>query len=346
MIPALVVGGAWIASIATWGQLNWSTNIDGGSDQATWAMDLPLTFAHPKLTSGQLVQIKAGAANLFSGILAEPSISDQGWAFTADGLSKRGGGNGAGFMCLDGSGNTSTTPNTVIDAAIARGLPWSRPNSISSAAFTATDTTIALNYISDLLDAYAKSVSKHWGVDENGVVYLSSEPTTPTWQLVPGSGRFGLADSGYASTVFVRYWNGTKFVTASATDTVAAARYGPQEYPEDATNAGTLTSTKAAGLAAGALARGKARLGWTNPLSPTRWQLTTTGGTPAPLWMVKAGQMVRLHGVINEQGQPLPYVDFVIGQTSYDAANDALTISPVGMVARDLASVLSEGFAA
>ena len=188
-------------------------------------------------------------------------------------------------------------PDTAIDAAIARGLKWSRPASLSSTAFVedaATgDQTDALNYLGDLLDAWAQSNSKRWGVDADLNVYAAADPTTPAYHLTPGAGRFGLADDDYASAVFVRYLNASgQYATASADNDVTGDQYGIAEYGLDATSMGVLTSTKAAGLAAGALKKGKARLGWTAGITPNPWQLTTPGGTPVPWWLPKAQQMV------------------------------------------------------
>ena len=151
----------------------------------------------------------------------------------------------------------------------------------------------------------------------------------------------GLSCAIVGSAVFVRYLNASgQYATASADNDVTGDQYGIAEYGLDATSMGVLTSTKAAGLAAGALKKGKARLGWTAGITPNPWQLTTPGGTPVPWWYPKAQQMVRMHGVLNDQGQPLPYVDFVIGKTTH--ASGVLSIEPVGLAARTLTSVLAQ----
>ncbi len=345
--------GLWVNSrplmtVGAWGDLAWSTLADGGCGDLSWSMQLPLTSANPLLRMGSYVEVRAGGFPLDAGIMAQPDINTDGdglptWSFTATGLAKT----AAGMICFDGSGNTTSTPDTAIDAAIATGLRWKRPNSISSAAFTPSagsgDQTDALNKLTDLLDAWALSQSQRWGVDALGNVYAAADPTTPSWYMTPNSGRFGLADDDYASDIYVRYLTaGGTYATAHAGDTVAGGQYGIRQQPVDATSYGVLSSTQANGLAAGALAAGAARLGWTNPVSPNHWQITTPGGTPAPLWMIRGGQMVRLHGVVNEQGQPLPYVDFVIGEANYNAASDAITLSPVGLAARDLTSVIAK----
>jgi hypothetical protein len=179
-------------------------------------------------------------------------------------------------------------------------------------------------------------------VNADGQVYAAADPTVPTWHMTPGSGTFGLADDDYASDIYLRYY-GTDYglATATASDATAAALYGRREFIVDGRDFGAISATKATANAQGLLDKGKARLGWTNTLEPTRYQLTTTGGAGACLALVKAQQMVRLHGLTNEQGQPVPYVDFVIGSTTYDAGENTLSIAPVGMVARSLSDVLA-----
>lgn len=338
MTLGINVAGTWLSTIGPWADLTWSTVADGGCGQASWNMQLPRGYTHPALRRGSVVQVKAGSMPLFRGVLAEPDDSEDGWSLHADGLYTL----GDGFLCLDGSLNTTSVPNTAVDQAIARGLPWTRPTSISASAFAVSDTTAELNYLGDLLDAYAQSVSQRWGVDEFGALFLRTDPTTPTWHMTPGSGEFGLADDDYASDIFLRYYNTTyQPATVRVNDATAASQFGTKEVAVDGSNYGAISAAQATANAQGLLARGVARLGWTNTVSPSRWQITTPGGTPAYLPLVKAGQMVRLHGVRNQQGQPLPYVDFVIGEATYNATDDSVTLAPVGMVARTLSDVLA-----
>jgi hypothetical protein len=334
----VLVGGTWLSTLGAWADLTWSTLADGGCGQASWNMQLPHSYSHPSLRRGQLVEIKTGSQNVFKGVLSEPDDSDDGWQLHADGLSADGG----GYLCLTASGVTTSTPNTAIDQAITRGMRWTRPTSISSSPFATGDTTDALNYVSDLLDAYAQSISQRWGVDELGRVFVRADPTVPTWHMTPGSGVFGLADDEYASDIYLRFYSTTYALsTVHVGNSLAATQYGRREFAVDGRNLGGVSTATATATAQGLLDKGKARLGWTNPVKPSRWQLTTPGGTPAYLPIVKAGQMVRLHGVRNEQGLILPYVDFVIGETTYSVDSDEITLSPVGMAARSLSDVLA-----
>ena len=332
------VNGTWLSSVAPWGDLTYSTLADGGCGQASWNMQLPRGSRHRSLRRGGIVEVRAGTQNLFKGVLAEPDDNDEGWAFHADGLYTE----GTGYMAFDAALNTTSTPDTAIDQAIARGLRWNRPTSIGSTPFVNGDATEGLQSVPQLLDDYAQSVSKRSGVDAAGNVFMRSDPTLPTWHMTPGSGVFGLADDEYASDVYLRYFTTTlALATAHAGDAAAAARFGRKEYAIDGRDLGPLTGPVADGYAAGFVAKGASRLGWTNSLTPSRWQLTTAGGTPAFLPAVKGGQMVRLHGVLDDQGRPLPYVDFVIGEATYSAADDTVTIAPVGLAARSLTDVLA-----
>lgn len=335
----VVVNGDWLTSIAPWGELEWSHSADGGCGEASWKMDLPKTYAHPSLTRGKIAEIKVGPSNVSKGVLLEPDADDD-WTFTMQGLSVL----ADDYLCFDAALNTTSTPDVAIDQAIARGLPWTRPASLSNVPFAAAgDATADLNYLSELLDAWADSEGKRWGVNANGEVYAVADPTVPTWHLTPGVGRFGLADDDYASDLFVRYLNaGAGYATAAVADAVARANFNRREYRVDATPRGLLDSTTATALGNGLLAKGKARLGYTNGVEASRWQLTTPGGSPSALPFVKAGDLARMFGVQNEQGQPLNYVDFVIGETHYEAGSDTIGLTPVGLVGRTLTDAISD----
>lgn len=331
------VAGQWLSAIGPWSGLKFSTLADGGCGEASWQMLLPHnTVGGSVLKRGAIVEILAAATPLYRGVLSEPEPGDgDAWTFTATGLHTQ----GDAFLAFDAALNASRVPDAAIDAAIGRGLPWARPSSLSATAFTPTDGTTGLSYLGPLLDDWAKSVTKRWGVDAYGNVYAAPDPTTPSWFMAPGSGRFGLTDDGYASDIYLRWGDGAgDYATAHAGSPDAAARFGTKELGEDYTDAGAFTSSIAASIAAGELSMGLPRLSWTNTVSPDRWQITDAGGSPAQLWLVRGGQMVRLQGVPDDQGRPVLSTDFVIGEATYDEDADTLTIAPVGMVSRSSVS--------
>lgn len=331
------VNGTWLATVGAVGELKWSTIADGGPEQVSWRMPLPDTFTHPSLRTGKLVKVMFGSAPLWQGILNEPDNSEDGWQFTAIGLADE----ATGYLCLDAGGNTTSTPDVAIDQAIARGLPWTRPASLSATPFALSDATDNLNYLSDLLDAWATSQGKRWEVDATGAVTAAVDPTTPTWYMTPGSARIGLADDDYASNLYGRYKTAAaSYATVTVADSAAAAKRR-REYPVDLTSLGVVSSGTATNVLNGMLANGKARYAWTDAATPSRLQLTTPGGQPACLALVKAGDMVRVHGVINEQGTLAPYFDFIIGRTEYEDGADTITLAPTELAPRALGDVLA-----
>lgn len=339
----VVSGGVWVSTLGAVGELAYSTVVVGGCGEASWSMDLPPTYTHPALQRGQLVAIKAGPVSLWSGMLSEPDIGEDGkWTLHAKGLADA----VDGYLCLTAGGATTSTPDVAIDAAITRGLPVTRPASLSNVAFAAGDETDAYNSLGDLLDAWSTSAGKRWGIDADRRIYASSDPTTPAWHITPGYGRFGLADDSYVTDIYMSYYGpGFKPARAHAGDTDAAGRYGRVERAVDGTNYGLIDSTKANNLAAGILAAAGPRLGWTEALTLEGWQVTTPAGSQAWLPLVRGGDMLRIHGVLDEQGQPVPYVDIIISEATYSTESDTLSVAPVGLVDRDLGAVLAAGAA-
>lgn len=340
----LRVDGHWLSEIGPWAPPTYATVADGGSDTCEWKMVLPPAFSSSSLRRGRVVEVMLGPIPIWAGLLAQPEYAgdDEGWSFHADGHHV----SASGFACLTSGGATTSTPDTAIDTAIADGIGWTRPVSISSASFADQDETASINKLSDLLDAYALSASQRWGVDPYGRVYIAADPTEPDYILVPGAvTRYGLADDEYASGIVLSYLSSTTFLPAvvKVSDQAAADRWGPRWHPVDATEYGPMTLSQATDVANGLIADGAPRLGWTDTVEPSRWQLLgAKSGNPACRPLVRAGQMVRVHGVRDDQGGILPYVDWVIGSTRYDALTDDLSIAPVGLVTRTLVDVLGE----
>ncbi|RNL66236.1 hypothetical protein EFK50_01010 [Nocardioides marmoriginsengisoli] len=301
-------------------------------------MDLPPTFTHPSLRMGKVVEIKVGPVNVWKGMLNQPKVSEDGWEFSAIGLADE---FYSAHLCLDSGGDTTSTPNVAVDQAIADGFAGSRPASLSAVPFSGSNDTDKLNYVGDLLDAWATSVSKRWRVDPDGRVIAATDPTTPTWYLAPGATQIGLADDDYASDLYLRYKSGAaSYATVHVNDPTATATRR-RAVPVDVTSLGVTTSGNVTNIGNGMLAKGKARYAWTNAVNPARLQLTTPGGTPACLSFVKAGDMVRSFSVINEQGIVLPYVDWIIGKAEYEVGSDTIQLAPTELAARNLGDVLS-----
>lgn len=329
------VGGYWLNDVGPWGELEYMTRWPGGDFEATWKMDLPAGFQHPALRAGRAVEIMDGPLRIWQGRLSQPDRAE--WTFTATGLCRE----ASGFLALDGDGNTTTNVDVAVDAAIARGLPWRRPASLSPVTATSDLTTEGVNTLEQLLDQITDNLGQRWMVDPDGTVSMSLDPTEPTWHLTPGSVSLGLADDEYASTVFVRYSPAAgTFETTSATDPNPQGGY--REYPADVTGMGTISATKAANIALGILAKGKARLGWTGAIEATPYTLTTPGGTPADLSAVRARDVVRVHDVDDVDLNGVTFIDIVVSEAHYVDGDSTIQLSPQGLVPRTFEAIQEE----
>lgn len=338
-MPAqILVDGLWLATVGAWGDLKYSHVADGGCEQASWEMSLPHGFTHPAVHPGAVIEIREGSSNVWAGALNDrPNQQSDGTSFSAAGLAADLGTD----LCLDGSGNTTTKPDTAIDRTIADGRPVTRPASLSNASFAASDDTIAINKIGDLLNAWSDSANVRWGVDADRVVYKAADPTTPRYYLAAEGTQLGLAEDDYWSDLYGRYQSGpNSYATVHASDSLASAQYR-KEQDVDLTSYGIITSFKAQSIVDGLIAKGKARFALTEPLTVSSSQLTTPGGTPVYLPFVKGQEMVRAFGVVNEQGIPLPYYDFIIGRTEHVDGSGQITLSPVNLADRRLGDVLA-----
>jgi hypothetical protein len=301
-------------------------------------MALPSSFNHPVLRNGALVEIMIGPKRIWPGIMMEPRYNDDGWSFTAIGLADE----AASCLCFDSGDNTTSIPDVAIDQGIARGmLPWTRPVSLSSVAFAGTAETDGLNYVIDLLNGLATSQGQRWRIGDDMAVRLYDEPTVPKWHLAPGATRIGLADDDYSSDLYLRYKSSAgTYATVHVQDLTASLRRR-REVGIDATSLGVVSSGKVADIGNGLIAKGAARYAWTDGVTPARAQLTTPGGQPAFLPNVRAGDMVRSHGVINVAGQIRPHYDWIIGRTELVDGSNTIQLAPVQLAARALGDVLA-----
>lgn len=343
--------GRWLDFITQSGDLEWTERADGGCDRASWRMDLPEGFTDPALTRGAIVDLMMGPLPVFTGILAEPDRTDDGWVFHVDGLAKA----ADATVPIDGT-DLTTNPHLAVVNAIARGaLPgWVYDGSLPSTNLVEPESDKRYPYLKDLLDAVAAANGKRWGVGPGGRFYYESDPTEPMWAIMPDSGVMGVADDAYYSHIFGRYvttWSdptdGTEprpisWAMAAASDLPAEVRWGRRErfidFTETATNA-LATSRSIANM----LTQAGARMGYTSGLELAAHQITNLGGTVAHLPLIHARQMARLHGVFDQWGglQLGASHDFVIGEVRHRAGEGSVQVFPVGLVDRDLESILS-----
>ena len=346
-----------IGPTGTFSDLAWTTRYgDGpcGVFEASWSMSLPADFDHPLLRRGTLVEIMDGGWRIGSPlILAEPARGTgygNPWSLTATGLGSEATG-GNSFYAIDGAGNISVTPSVAIDRAIADGLPWGgRDASIPTTPFGIVPDDFQT--VGALLDTVSTSLSQRWGVGQDNLVRFLTDPTTPTYHVVPGVASLGVADDNYATRVLFRYINSTTHLAATAVAPASASptelRYGRREYATTAPEEmGELSGAQGQAYANGVLANSKGRLGWTNGLTGlTSNDILTSGGVPADLSVlseqVGSGVMVRLHGLFDDlvETTGATWLDLIIGEAKYPDGSQTIDLNPLGLAARDLASVV------
>lgn len=340
--PEIFIGGVPMSGISPWGSLHTKTILHG-DDEATWSIvNLPnrKLQKHPRLVRGASVDIKLGPTPIWVGNLTEPDW-DSG-DLTAVGCPSQ----AANAICFNGSGQTTTIPNTAIDQAISRGgLGFTRHDSFGTTALgSADDAAKSYTYLSELLDAWADENISGWAINQRRQLVISGAPvaTKPRWYVALGTGELGQADGDRIDRVFVRYVStasGNPLATASYP---AATPQGGIERAVDATSRGPISSARAASIAQGVWTKaGGGESGWTNGLELDRTQVSTPGGIPAHLGFIRAGDTMRLLGVPDPRGLS-HHIDVVIGDTDHDWDAGTVQVNPVGLAKRSLDDVLAQ----
>lgn len=325
MLTVRADGHWWLHSILPNGAISPVTITTSmqGPLVAEWSMTLPVGFTHPALRTGVRIEVYAGPRCVWSGTLAEP---DRGsWTFIADGLHRLGEHFDAAYT------DASKTLDNAIDAAIARGLPWTRPASIST-TYLCTSGSITEN-----LNAWAEQAGKQWMVTPVGQLIAYDLPTVCDWAISLEVPAMPTGDDDYASALIITHSTGKTAVTNPA----AATRFGVREEPVDLSD---LTSGGAASIGQALLDNRKARPAFTDGVQVSRARLTTLGGTSPEFWQVAAGlQRARHHGTLTSDGAvALGPLEWVIGATSYTDGSGLIGLTPLGRLPRAHAEVIAK----
>lgn len=327
--------GGWLpaSEIAAHTPPTWETLADGGNGVASWEVGGTGKVAHQLLAPGTLAQIMLGALPVWTGRIADYDRADgqvSGRGIHVDAQH---------IPALDSLG--AATRDTFVATTVAYGSPWrwyvSNPNGVGGTVLgDATDPVM----VAELYDQYATQEGKRWGQDGAGALYLTTDPTVPQWLTVGDSAMFGATSEGAANVLVGRYFDGTQNLT-TIRSAVGGGANGVGETV-DLTGRGTLTTSQANGILDAALGAQRTGNGWVNGVELTREQLTTMGGAPAHLASVRAGQMVRAHGIgYGFAAHGAPYLDTVIGKTRYTAGDESIYIEPVDTAPRNLVDVLA-----
>lgn len=340
--PEVKIDGWWMSGIAAWGDLRTSTRLTGDWE-ASWSFIRPptrQTLRHPALHHGAPVEVMLGPIPVWVGSLIEPDW-DSG-DLVAMGAPRQ----GEDAQALTAAGQTTTKPDVAIDQAIARGvLNWTRGHTFGATAIGEADDVGDLSSVARLLDAWATDADNPsgWRVDRQRVLHAvdNNEAADPAWFITPGSGELGVADDERADRIFLRYSDNTVGGALRTASYPATTPAGGVERRGAVINLGPVSPAKATRLARGIWRRMNGHSGWTNGLKLTRSQVTTTGGLPANLALIKAGDTMRLLGVPDPRGLA-HHLDVVIGETDLDWEAGEIQVNPVGLAARTFEAVLEE----
>lgn len=318
-------------------EISWNRQ---GSESVSWSMPPRIAL----LRGGRrMVEVDDQGLTIWSGMLDEPK--DTSGSYTATGLSSE----AYHYPALNGSGLPTTVPNTAIDEAVTRGLPWTRVQSFDAAALS-SDLQGEHPDLGTLLDAWTAKQDEQWRVsDRGGYVEHYTRPTTPTWVLAPGF-TLGTESSEYVSHLAGIRLDVLTVTTPSGSastrrvvavpevgDTDAEAKWGYRSDVVDLTELGVISEAFAQSILNGIRKRGRPRFGWTGSLLIHPGQLFGPYGAPARLSMVRGGDVVRMTRFFDDT-QDFPnhlYADLWVDRVVLRPGDDTVEIQPVGMNARD-----------
>jgi len=350
----VVVGGAWLSSVSFWGDLEYSTRADGGCGVASWAMPtLAPNFNHAALRRGAPVVLSEGGVPLWRGVLSEPDRVE--WRFHASGLADE----ADRFPAIDADDRATSNASVAIRRAIELGLPWTYEEAAEiNFPYTTSGATASLNTLRQLLDAVTASIGMRWGVDEYGRFFVRRDPVEPSFMVDPGVAQMGVADDEYRSHLIGLRVSDlgidgapSAYATLTLADAVAAERWGTRYEMVDLTPLGLISAAQAHAILSEMRDQSGARMAWTNGITALDTEVRTMGGRAIHLPQIRGGQMMRLHGLLDSNGD-LAFgtrTDLVLGEVVHRPGDRSVQLNPVGLRSRDLATALrvtapEEGF--
>lgn len=325
-----------LSHLGYWGDAVMTHRYPYGSYELTWSADYPLGFKHPSLTVGATTVAKVGPTKVWRGRLTKVDIA--GGAFVAEGTIRQ-----AETALAFGIGGATTDLEIALFFAALRGAVSIGTLEDFSGEMEDLESSNPINYLMDLMVAYAARHDTNLMINPDGVLYKIADPTVPMIKVEPTSGELGIVDENYWSTL-----TGLYKPTVSTTDLVtsvdASQNVVPREGAVDLTPLGVMTLPQAQATLDSILAKGLARTGWSEPVQVVNGQITNMGGTSVEPWavalaMATSGVMVRLANMKDPRGVSMS-TDVILEETVWNTATDEITLKPRGLEARDLAAVV------
>lgn len=316
--------------------LRFSTDMHGDL-AASWQMQLDPRTDHRALQPGRMVGIPIGAS-AWRGTLGNPARGDV-WQFTAF---------GASWMAKNYNAIAPTTGNAlkldeVVDAAIARGLPWTRPSALP--ALAAGSEGSGTGSLADALNTVCDAKGQYWTVNRAGQITAAARPTTVAYILAANDTAGGRTVGGFVTDVHVTYQDSTTWAATTILRSVTSRPYGRFEDRLDITHRGPIAAAQAQEAGDNWLAKRGPRLAFTGAFTVASRQLLSPGGTPVDLATVQA-----LDGVVrvlltdpdSAAGElATGAVNLPVGETDYDVDADTLTLTPLDITRTGLSAVFA-----
>jgi hypothetical protein len=334
-----LAGNRWLKKLASYGPVTISHEWPHGSEQASW--DMNPDFRHPLLKGGTLVEVFSGGVCIWRGFLIEPKsdgrISALGLWYEAHTA-----------PLLDSSNVGTLIPTTAVFGARFRGdVRWGQPAG-SGLSTTPWSTQPALDItMADFLDQYTASNAQRWWINPlTGDIEVKVDPTVHQWVVpnaVAGMGLTPAEDTFYSHLVGVYYNTGGDVAwTAPVGSADAAAAFRRRTHIVDLRELGNISQATAEADLANRFLLVGARMGWAETLQLSHGQIFTAGGVPAPLGMVRAGQMVRLAGVfdMSRANKVAGSTDIVIAGSTYTDGEPTISLRPLGKAVRNMDDLL------
>lgn len=322
-------GGVWLDELGDVSGWQHTITFPSGDVSATFSFAAETSLVHAGLRPGRLLSAYCGSALVWVGRLEEPDRSQNPWSMTAVGRA---------YLAKDHVVTTAgSTLNTVVDAAIALGLPWTRPASL-------TNPSTAIAQFGTLDEALGLLTANQgfWSLDVNGVV---STPPYPSGAVL----AVNVVDlpprtlESYANVVVVEYMSSsttTTFTTVTALAAELAAR-GRVETLLDLTNSGTLTLAQAQAAGAALIAQ-DAIPTWSSPFTAGPGAVYTLAGGPIEPATIRPGVVMRVF-TLHSDDLGTSSMDIPIGQVVYDDTTGVATLTPLAAAENSLLAMLAKG---
>ena len=321
--------------------LRWTTVVKGDW-AATWQMILDRGYQHRALQPGRRVGIPISPGNTWTGTLKAPQRGTV-WQFSAIGLAQQ----VYNYDAIAATSGNALAPNEIVDAAITRGLPATRPSSLPS--LTAGLQASGSISVGAALDQVCQQLNRVWNIARNtGAITTAALPTTLTHVLQASDNAGGRTLDGYVTNVSVLYRDATTYLAATVQreNTAARIKYGRIEgQPLDLTPQGPMTLAQAQTAGDNYLAQNAPRPKFAGTFSVVRGQLLNPGGgvvDPATLQPYGALVRVLLTDPDTSAGETVTGpLQTAVGQVDYDADSSTLTLTPFDYSPQGLAALIA-----